>query len=89
MPNLFYGKINTENKYFKLSELTGIEFEEGVKYQVQIVGVAYICTKTEQPEEEGFLINDKQVWGYKPTSLPEETLWVKTPENPAFINVSS
>ena len=77
MANLFYGKINTNGKFVKLSEATGLTIQSGITYMMQPQGV--IATYTSDgdiPEDGGFLVYNNPIMRFELNS--NEELYIKT-----------
>ena len=68
--------INTGGQYKKVSDLTGITFEDGKQYTFQIQNSATVISATEQPTKGGFYINTPALNLY--TKQTGEDLWIKT-----------
>ncbi len=62
MANLYTGKIKCNNKYKEVGVETGVTFEAGKKYQLQLLNVGYI---REGEVGEGFLINSSEPFIYE------------------------
>lgn len=83
MANLGFFKIpDTNGEYLSLSEVTGITFEIGKNYQLQVQNECYLC---EGAKKGGFIINKPIFIIYKPTS---ETLYVRVDSGDAYINIA-
>lgn len=82
MANLGFFKIpNTNGKYKSLTEISGITFEVGKKYLLQIQNPCILCEGT----SGGFLINSLMPITYYPT---KESLNVKVDGIEAYINIA-
>lgn len=86
MANLGQWTINTNGEYKKLSDLTGINFEDGKTYLFQIQNSALIYSSATVPEEGGFLINNTNINSY--TKQSGEDLYIKTTYSSAVVNIS-
>ena len=72
---------NTEGKYKSLADITGLTFEAGKKYYMQVQNSLYLC----EGENGGFLINSPILITYIPD---EEPLKVKSASDVAYINIA-
>lgn len=72
MTNLYTGVINTNGEYKTLSNETGLTFENGTKYVIQIQNQAHLREGT---TGEGFLINLPMPITY---TKGEDDLYIKT-----------
>lgn len=61
MANLGTYKINTNNNYQKVSDLTGLTLEDNKTYTLQVQGRAYIINSATLPTKGGFLLKDNQI----------------------------
>ena len=57
MSNLWSGVIDTQNEYIKFSEISGVTFEEGKTYIIQINGSCTLIESSVLPTDGGFLVN--------------------------------
>lgn len=57
MSNLWSGVIDTHNEYIKFSEISGVTFEEGKTYIIQINGSCTLIESSALPTDGGFLVN--------------------------------
>lgn len=83
--------INTEGRYEKVADLTGITFEDGKQYTFQIQNSATVISAAEKPTKGGFYINTPALNLY--TKQAGEDLWIKTESyfyilNPTILNIS-
>lgn len=72
MANLYTGKVDTEGQYQTLASLTGLTFEDGAKYVIQIQNSAWI---REGITGDGFYVNNLNPITY---TAGENTLYIKT-----------
>lgn len=86
MGNLWSGGINTNGEYKKVSDITGINFEDGKQYTFQIQNSATIISSVTQPTAGGFLINNSEVNLY--TKPAGEDLYIKTTYTSATLNIA-
>lgn len=76
MAHLGEFKINTNYKYQKLSDVTGLTFENGKTYLIQTQNTAtYIATAT-VPTSGGFVVNNLSPMSYTHTEGVD--LYIKT-----------
>lgn len=78
--------INTGGQYKKVSDLTGITFEDGKQYTFQIQNGAIIISSATKPTEGGFYINTPVLNLY--TKQPGEDLYIKTLFFKAILNIA-
>ena len=78
--------INTGGQYKKVSDLTGITFEDGKQYTCQIQNSATIIGSTEKPTRGGFYINTPVLNLY--TKQAGEDLYIKTQLFKAILNIA-
>lgn len=78
--------INTEGQYAKVTDLTGITFEDGKQYTFQIQNNATVISSAEQPTKGGFYIEAPTLNLY--TKQAGEDLWIKTQFARAVLNIS-
>lgn len=57
MSNLWSGAIDTHNEYIKFSEISGVTFENGKTYVIQINGSCTLIESLTTPTDGGFLVN--------------------------------
>ena len=57
MSNLWSGAIDTHNEYIKFSEISGVTFEDGKTYVIQINGSCTLIESLTTPTDGGFLVN--------------------------------
>ena len=86
MANLWSGAINTNGTYKKVSDLTGITFEDGKQYTFQIQNSATIISAAEKPTQGGFYIDTPVLNLY--TKQPGEDLYIKTLFFRAILNIA-
>lgn len=81
MANLFYGRINTKDKYVELSELTGVEITEGTLYLLQPMDViaTYVSDSDEVPTEGGIVVQNNPIIKFQLKS--GEKLYIRTYNN--------
>lgn len=84
MANLGIFKINTKSKYLKLSDLTGINFANGISYLMQNKsGYCILIESYNTPTEGGFTVNNKPfIYECDGTDL-----YIKTHGN-VYLNIS-
>ena len=78
--------INTGGQYKKVSDLTGITFEDGKQYTFQIQNSATIISSAEKPTKGGFYIDAPTLNLY--TKQPGEDLYIKTQLFKAILNIA-
>lgn len=83
MANLGYFKVNTNGKYVKLSEITGLTIASGTTYLLQVEGACRVCESATEPEG-GFYINKAEPFSY---TAGDADLWVKT-NGSCYINIA-
>lgn len=86
MAHLGEFSINTFGQYKKLSDLTGISFEDGKQYTFQIQNSATIISASSVPTKGGFYISQPTLNLY--TKQAGEDLYIKTNFFNAVINIA-
>ena len=76
MANIKTYTLNPNIEFQNVATITGITFESGKTYQIQVRGDIYLCESASQPEDrkdEGFrIVND--TWSFDCTGDP---LWFR------------
>lgn len=78
--------INTQGKYQKVSDLTGITFEDGKQYTFQIQNRATVISSATEPTKGGFYINNTDLNLY--TKTAGEDLWIKSVSHVVVLNIA-
>ncbi len=86
MGNLGFFIINTAGKFKKLSDLTGITFEDGKQYTFQIQNSCFIQSSATLPESGGFWIAEPSLNLF--TKTAGEDFYIKTTYRQATINIA-
>ena len=81
MTNLYTGTIKCNNKYKDVTAETGIVFETGKNYQLQLLNIGYI---REGEVGKGFLINSSEPFVY---ACKGSTLYISS-SNTITINIA-
>ena len=76
MANLWYDKVNTNNDYEDIGELSGVTFEAGTTYRLQPLGTVTLCIAEEKPTEGGFTIFGSPIVRFELKA--GEKVWIKT-----------
>lgn len=85
MANLGTFNINTGEEYQKLSELTGITFESGTTYIIQVQNACRILESTTVPTEGGFVILSPAPFSYTPSG---GDLYIKSLNTQNVVNIA-
>lgn len=87
MAHLGEFKVNTNYKYQKLSDVTGLTFESGKTYLIQTQNYAIYITSDTMPTKGGFIVNDTKLMSY--THEDGVDLYIKTiPVVGAIVNIA-
>ena len=78
--------IKTNGKYKKLSELTGLTFEDGKQYTFQIQNSAFVLSSATVPKDGGFYIAAPTLNLF--TKTAGEDFYIKTTCIEAMINLA-
>lgn len=78
--------INTNGEYVKLSEATGLTFEDGKQYTFQILNAATILSATTAPSKGGFYICKPELNLF--TKKAGEDFYIKTMFSGCTLNIS-
>ena len=88
MANLWYGEIDTKDKYEDLGELAGVTFEVGTTYRVQAMRTVTLCISDEKPTEGGFTIFNSPIVRFELKA--GEKVWIRTYDGiGASVNLST
>ena len=86
MANLWAGTINTNGAYQKVSDLTGITFEDGKQYTFQIQNGATVINSATVPTKGGFYIGNSDINLF--TKVTGEDWYIKTSAFDAVLNIA-
>lgn len=86
MANLGTFNINTGGEYQKLSELTGITFETGTTYLIQIQNACHILESATLPTEGGFVILSPEPFSYTPS---DGDLYIRSLNTQNVVNIAN
>lgn len=86
MAHLGQWLIPPRTDYTKLSDITGLTFEDGKQYTFQVQNSAFVLSSAQVPQQGGFLISSPTLNLF--TKVAGEDFYIRTTYTSAIINIA-